>query len=730
MDIRINDDFATGALVDTGSNYATVIDQDVATKLRLPFVEKKERKLGSFSADAGEVRSPGVVVFTLKASGHDERIYAYVAPGLGEDLILGLPWMEKNSVVFDAANQRIYHRVADLEIRLWGQEEPPAVRALRASRLVTGATFAAMARRRQRKRGDSAEYSIMAISLADVEKALRGKEPVDPGKFVPAEILKLFPKLFSPDESMKLPSRRPGFDVEVNILRDADGKELPLPWGPLYAMSKEELLVLRKTLTSLLEKGFIRASSSPAAAPVLFAKKPGGGLRFCCDYRALNAISKKDRYPLPLITETLRSLSEAKWFTKLDVVAAFHKLRMAQGHEEKTAFRTRFGSFEWTVCPFGLSGAPAAFQRYVNSVLREYLGDFVTAFVDDVLIYTGGSRGDHMEKVKRVLRALAGAGLHLDPTKSAFATQEVKYLGFIVRAGEGIACDPEKQRVIREWEAPTTVKGVQSFLRFANYYRIFIPNFSLVARPLTELTKKGRTFVWGDNAEAAFQELKSRFCEAPILRDWNPARRTFLEADCSRWALGGVLSQEDEKGRCCAVAFHSQKLLPAECNYPIHDKELLGIIRCLEAWRSELRSYEFFTIVTDHKNLQYFITKRQLNERQVRWANLLSEFHFDVLYRPGSAGVAPDALSRREQDMPKGPGDDRETGRYFQLLPARNLRPIGKVAAISPPRARVFTEDQGLQDLWDKTVPQDPVYLHAFEAVEKGERRFPAELGL
>ena len=168
--------------------------------------------------------------------------------------------------------------------------------------------------------------------------------------------------------------------MKINLERDEKGREKPIPWGPLYGMSRDELLVLRKTLTDYLEKGWIRASSSPGGAPVLFVKKPNGGLRFCVDYRALNAITEKDRYPLPLIKETLRSLSLATWVTKVDVRAAFHKLRVREGDEEKTAFRTRFGSFEWLVTPFGLQGAPAAFQRYVNDTLGDFLDDLCTAY--------------------------------------------------------------------------------------------------------------------------------------------------------------------------------------------------------------------------------------------------------------------------------------------------------------------------------------------------------------
>ncbi|KAM4061427.1 reverse transcriptase (RNA-dependent DNA polymerase) [Hirsutella rhossiliensis] len=342
---------------------------------------------------------------------------------------------------------------------------------------------------------------------------------------------------------MKLPPHRPGVDHEVNLQPDKNGNEPPLPWGPLYNMSREELLVLRKTLKDLLDRGFIRATR-----PI----------------------------PTALIAETLQNLAKAKWFTKLDVVAAFHKIRMAPGHEGKTAFRTRFGLYEWLVCPFGLSGAPASFQRYMNSVLREWLDDFVTAYLDDVLIYSSGSKADHEAKVRRVLQALADAGLHLDPAKCEFSVQEVKYLGFIVNAGLG----------------------------FANYYRIFIPDYAKITQSLDALLKKGTAFHWGRAENEAFQELKRRFCESPVLKQWDPSLPTFLETDCSGYALGGVLSQEGPDGRRHACAFFSKRLSPAEYNYPIHDKEMLAIMRCLDNWNAELRSCGPFTILTDHRNLK------------------------------------------------------------------------------------------------------------------------------
>lgn len=506
-------------------------------------------------------------------------------------------------------------------------------------------------------------------------------------------------------------------------------------------MSREELLVLRKTLTELLGKGYIRASSSPAGAPVLFVHKPGGGLRFCVDYRGLNAVTKPDRYPLPLFKETLANLSKAKWFTKLDVRAAFHKLRIQEGDEWKTAFRTRFGLYEWLVTPFGLSGAPASFQRYINTALREHLDICLSAFIDDILIYGSGSKEEHEEDVRKVLKSLTKAGLHLDIAKCEFSVKSTRYLGFIVEAGQGIRMDPEKLRAIREWEAPKTVKGVRSFLGFANFYRQFIENYSLIAAPLTALTKKGTAFRWEKEEEAAFETLKRCFLSEPSLAQWDPDRITVVEADCSGYALGGCLLQEDEQGILKPVAYHSRKLLPTECNYEIHDKELLAIISCLEAWDGELRSVtKPFTILSDHKNLEHFTTTKRLTERQVRWSQKLERYRFTIHYREGAKSERPDALSRREQDMPNDPQDPRLAGREIQLLKEEWLPKYSgtaqktiratpmRVGEVDVPTGEEVFMAESLQEAWNQAVERDKNYSRAVRAVKTNERTFPSDL--
>ncbi|KAI0992782.1 hypothetical protein K3495_g15403, partial [Podosphaera aphanis] len=436
-------------------------------------------------------------------------------------------------------------------------------------------------------------------------------------------------------------------------------------------MSREELLVLRKTLTDLSSKGWIRPSNSPAASPVLFAKKPNGGLRLCVDYRGLNAITVPDRYPLPLFKETLRQLTKAKWFTKLDVKSAFHRIRIREGDEWMTAFRCRLGLFEWLVTPFGLVNAPASFQRYINESLREHLDLDATAYVDDILAYTDGDEESHWNTVRKILEKLDKAGLYLDIDKCEFLRHEVKYLGFIVRAGEGVAVDPAKVKAILEWKAPTTVKGVRSFLGFANFYRCFVDGFSEIALPLINLTKKDVEWRWEREENSAFERLKEIFASEPVLAQWDPDRDTVLEADSSGYALGGCLSQVDKQGQLRPVAYLSKRLSSAEANYPIHDKEMLSIVTCLLEWKAELISVaKPFTILSDHKNLKYFTSKRLLNERQVRYNDVLQLFRFNLEWRPGTICDRPDALSRRDQDKPTGISDERTAGRIMQLLPS------------------------------------------------------------
>ena len=683
----------------------------------------------------------GITWLAAEINGCSRLLVAYVVPQLEFPLILGKPWLSHTESYSVPHKKELWFGLTQSWLRHDDSLTSSTLYDITNAKEVLASVFVGTVRRIRRELGQAAaDIAVCAVSIADVTKALQTKEPkseVELRKQIPPRFHDLLP-LFNKAEADKLNPRKPGIDHRIPLRTDDNGKEAAAPFGPLYSMSRPELLVLKKTLRELLDKGFIRASSSEAGAPVLFVRKPGGGLRFCCDYRGLNAVTKPDRYPLPLIADTLRNLAKAKWFTKLDVVQAFHKVRVAEGEEWKTAFRTRYGLFEWLVTPFGLSGAPATFQRYINKILQDFLDDFASAYIDDILIYTSGSKEDHMRKVRLVLDRLCAHGLHLDPDKCEFGVRRVKYLGFVIHAGVGIQADPDKIRAIRDWEAPTTQTGVRSFLGFANYYRMFIREFSRIVAPLNSITGKKVMFSWGPAQEDAFHTLKSLFAEAPLLLQWDFDRATTLEADCSGWALGGTLSQEVE-GQRRPVAFHSRKLTSAERNYAIHDKEMLAIISCLEQWQAELRSCESFQILTDHRNLEYFMTRQHLSERQARWAEYLSRFNFHIKYRPGQDSAAPDALSRRDQDrVTKADIADRE----LQLIPQEALRWYMAATSIEEAptdqssrtnlgigAASIF-QDEDLQRLWDLCAAQDSTYQSVRRSVESGARTLDPKLRL
>jgi hypothetical protein len=741
----VNKECYAHTLVDSGCLSYGLVSSRFVRKHDLKRIPIETRTMGGFDGDdRTEVRQ--VTKVQTNIGGQEEWAYFYIVDKLFDsyDLILGMPWFRRNSV-------RLYANKETVEVgpqRVTVRNEARTRQQAKDYRVVSAAVFCALARRSK-----GTTHAVFAASLRDIDKALSLKKEVDPRTKLPQHYHD-FLLLFSKKESDKLPPPRgKGVDHSIELVRDEQGKEMTVPWGPLYSMSRDELLVLRKTLTELLDKGFIRVSNSPAAAPVLFVRKPGGGLRFCVDYRALNRISRKDRYPLPLIHETLRTIGQARWFTKLDVSAAFYKIRVQKGDEWKTAFRTRYGSYEWLVTPFGLANAPSTFQRYINTALKGYLDDFCSAYMDDVLIYSSGSQREHRNHVRRVLSRLEKAGLQLDISKCEFEVKETKYLGFILEAGKGIRMDPEKVKAVIGWQAPKSVKGVRSFLGFANFYRKFILQFSDIVRPISDLVKKDETFVWTPEADESFQRLKELFTSAPVLRTFDPDRTTIVETDSSGWCVGGTLLQEDDEGILRPCAYFSKKNSPAECNYEIYDKEMLAVVRCLEEWDAELRSVRQFQVKTDHKNLEYFMTVQKLTERQMRWSLILSRYNYVLSYVPGETNVRADALSRREQDMPSRTTDERLQYRHVRLLPPSKFRPIqvstgfrqskaetnspagqGKSTQANTVVCTISSQGTGqpadLMQLWNEVELHDDTYQRMAKAVRKEKRVFPSGLGI
>lgn len=549
---------------------------------------------------------------------------------------------------------------------------------------------------------------LYAVTVAQIEDLLA--DHAEPEPTLPPEIADFF-DVFSPKEADKLPPHRSG-DHHIQLKEGAT-----LPFGPLYGMSREELKALKDWLEENLRKGFIRPSSSPVASPVLFVKKQDGGLRFCVDYRALNNVTVKDRYPLPLIKESLNNLAGMRYFSKIDIVSAFNNIRIRKGEEYLTAFRTRFGLYESLVMPFGMTGAPATFQRYINEALREHLDIFCTAYLDDILIYSR-TRSEHEEHLRMVLEALRGAGLYAKISKCEFFVTETKFLGLLI-GRDGIRMDPDKVRTVRDWKTPTCLTDVQAFLGFGNFYRRFIRDYSKITAPLNRLTGKGVPFCWTADCHKAFNMLKTAFSTAPILAPFDWSKDVILETDASDYVSAGVLSQVGDDRMLRPVAFYSKKHTATECNYEIYDKELMAIIRCFEEWRPELEGAPSpIKVITDHRNLEYFTTTKLLNRRQARWSEFLSRFNFQITYRPGKQGAKPDALTRRSEDLPKE-GDERLLHQSQTVLKRENLDPRVKFHA-----ARLPTElPADLSDLFNQGYAADEVLKSIREAIRQGKPR-------
>lgn len=405
----------------------------------------------------------------------------------------------------------------------------------------------------------------------------------------------------------------------------------------------------------MIRLGKIRPSKSPAGAPILFVKKKDGSLRLCVDYRGLNRVTIKNRYTLPLGEELRDRISGAKIFSKIDLKEGYNLVRIKQGDEWKTAFRTRYGHYEYLVMPFGLTNAPATFQALINDILREFLDQGVVAYLDDILIYST-DEAEHEELVNKVLDKLIENNLVANPKKSFFHQKVIDFLGFVL-SEKGVAMSTDKVEEVLKWESPRTVRDVQVFMGFANFYRRFIRNYSGVCSPITNcLRSDAKNFSWTSAAEAAFLKLKILFTTAPILVHFSPDRQTIVETDASDFALGAVLSQIVD-GKLHPVAFYSRKLNPAKLNYDVWDKEMLGIVAAFKEWRRYLEGPKYTVLLyTDHQNLQYFTTTKVLNRRQARWAEVLAEFNFKIIYRPGSKNGKADALSRRPEYRREGGG--------------------------------------------------------------------------
>src|SRR6266566_155597 len=530
---------------------------------------------------------------------------------------------------------------------------------------------------------DQNQYFIESITIHPVGHNQQKEKPIP-------EEYHCHKKVFDEQSSQRLPHHTI-WDHTIELLPDAPAT---IP-GRLLPLTQKEHEEMHKFVAKHLKRGTIRESWSPYAANFFFIKKKDRKLRPVQDYRLINKWTKKNRNVSPLIPQTIDHLSKSTLFTKFDVQWGYNNVRIKEGDEWKGAFLTPEGLFEPTVMFFGLTNSPVTFQMMMNTIFRtEVAKGWLSVYMDDIAIHTRKEfaesdeehRNRHCTLTHHVLDKLKRHDLYLKPEKCAFEKKEINYLGVIIGQNM-IKMDPEKVKGVANWQTPCTPTEVRQFLGFTGYYRYFVPNYSKIARPLLDLTKKTTPWHWDQPQQRAFQELKNRMCCNPVLIQPDFDRKFYLQTDASAYGVGAVLSQEGEltpslakrtKPTLHPTAYYSATFTPTERNYDIYERELLAVMKSLAHWRPYLGwTKEPFTIMTDHANLQYWKSPRNLNRRTARWHVDLQEYDYEILHIPGKANVPPDALSR-----PPGIDQGKDDNHGITVLPPQKF--VSTAARVEP----------------------------------------------
>lgn len=454
------------------------------------------------------------------------------------------------------------------------------------------------------------------------------------------DVLHEYASVFS-DLPSGLPPDRPGGHVIPTI----PGSR-PTAKG-MYRLSPAEMQECARQVKELLDKGFIERSASPYAAPILFVGKKDGTLRMCIDYRALNAITVKNKYPLPRIDDLFDQLGGCKYFSALDLQSGYHQIKISEEDVPKTAFRTPMGLYQFRVLSFGLTNAPATFQAEMNRIFGDLIGTCVLVYLDDILIYSK-TEAEHLRHLALVLAVLRKNQFYAKLTKCDFCLHEVKFLGHLV-GQDGIKVDPTKIATITNWKTPTSVTEVRAFLGLCNYFRKFVLGYSHLASPLIDLTKipTWNDTTWLPTHQTSFEGLKFMLTNAPVLRMPDFDKPFTLISDASAFACGAVLLQEDQP-----IAYYSAKFIPAEKNYFTTEQELLGVIKALKEFRCYIEGSKHpVEIITDHNPNTFLKTQPNLSRRQARWVEFMERFDYVWKYVPGRTNVA-DPLSRNPSFAP------------------------------------------------------------------------------
>ena len=644
------------ALVDSGASGQGFIDADFAARCGLvvqPSRDTIQLADGTIVSAAGRV----TVQYSLAAAKGPpipfNSTFTVTSLQGSFDLILGVGWLSQHDVaagwrsrtieVRELGGSKVSHLIQPLEVL---EPEP------RRSSPEQLATISSKQMRKDLRRGQVEElYAVIVQPQSDSgEKLADARVPStatsgqacaatvtaeDPNV---ANLLQEYADVF-PD---KLPNTLPPARGVEHAIELKPGSRPP-PVRPLRQQSAKDSAVIDEFIQKGLASGQLQPSHSPYGSMLVIVKKKDGTPRVCVDYRALNEQTVKNKYPLPLMDELFDRVQGARYFSSIDLRDGFFQILMRKEDREKTAFRTRFGSYEYTVLPMGLCNSPSTFMQMMNDSLFD-LRAFVLCFLDDILIFSR-TREEHLQHIRRVLQRLREKKLYGKLSKCEFMRSEVGFLGHRIGA-DGLCVAPDKVDAVKSWPTPRNPHDVRSFLGLAGFYRRFVQNFSKLALPLTELTHDKAPWVWAEPQQTSFESLKAALCSAPVLILPDPSKPFVLNCDSCAYAIGATLQQDHGNG-LQPVAYRSKKLSPAERNYDVREREFMAIMDACSHWRHYLHCDEPFVLKSDHSSLVHYMTMPNLTGRLARWVLKMQDFNCKLEYIPGPQNVVADALSRR-----------------------------------------------------------------------------------
>ena len=641
-------------MVDSGASGMGFVDPTFVERCGIA-VQPSQRRIEL--ADGSIVRADGEVTleYTLAArKGPPLQMKStFVITKLkAYELILGIGWLKQHH-----ANVAYHER--SLKLKVDGKGDWQSVCASERVDPESGETALAPLRltaisertlTRMARKGDIAQLHAVFVrpqkdSAAQPEVIVKKVVPGSDDPRIKALLDEFAASVFPDEPPPGVPPKR-GVEHAIELKPGSR----PPPVRPLRHGSTRDAAILQKYIEDGLRSGQLQASTSPYGSMALVVLKKDGTPRVVIDYRAINEITIKNKYPLPLMDELFDRVVNAKWFTKIDLRSGFHQIAIRPEDREKTAFRTRYGSFEYTVLPMGLCNAPGTFMQLMNETFADMMDKSVLCFLDDILIYSR-TEEEHLQHVRAVLRRLKERKLYGKLSKCEFMQREVEFLGHRIGA-DGLRVAPDKVAGVRDWQPPTSVTEVRSFLGLANFYRRFVAGYARMAMPLTELTKDNVPFVWGSEQQRAFDQLKAALCSAPVLVIPDQTKPFQLNCDACKYAVGAVLQQDQGNGPQ-PVAYYSHKMTDAERNYDVREKEFMAIYLACLHWRPYLHGTQPFRLLSDHKSLVYYMTMPHLSDRLARWVEKMQQFDCGIEYIKGEENVVADALSRRGDHEPK-----------------------------------------------------------------------------